>query len=276
MAQAKKRVAVLDMNNNYPNQGMRGIKEILGEFSSQLDFQVFDVRAKNEIPNAQFDIYVGSGGPGNPLEMKGKWASEFYKLLDVLWSNNQNMDNPKKNFFFICHSFQMACHHFGLGEITERRSTAFGVYPVHKTKAGKSEPLFKALPDPFYVVDSRDYQLIQPNLRVFAEHGASILSLEKIRTHVELERAIMAVRFSPEFIGVQFHPEADPFGMRTHFKKEANRKKVIKNYGAKKYRKMMDHLEDPDRIKMTHDVVLPTFLSNSLAEMEPSLQVLEN
>ncbi|MCZ6900400.1 MAG: GMP synthase [Bacteroidetes bacterium] len=268
-----KRVAVLDMNDNYPNQGMRGIRGILESFSTHLDYQVFDVRIHNEVPNHKFDIYIGSGGPGDPLKMKGNWVTRFYNLIDRLWANNQNPDNPRKNFFFICHSFQMACHHFGLGEISKRKSTSFGVFPVHKTEAGHSEPLLEKLPDPFYVVDSRDYQLVQPNLQVFEEHGATILSMEKIRTHIELERAIMAVRFSPEFFGVQFHPEADPSGMRTHFKKEENRKKVIKNYGAKKYRKMMDHLEDVDNIKMTHDVVLPTFLKNSLSEVFETIKV---
>ena len=73
-------------------------------------------------------------------------------------------------------------------------------------------------------VDSREWQLVQPNRKVFKKLGAKILSLEKIRTHVELERAIMAIRFSPEMVGTQFHPEADPEGMKKHFSVEENRK----------------------------------------------------
>ena len=41
----------------------------------------------------------------------------------------------------------------------------------------------------------------------WAAAPAQVLSLEKIRTHVEYERAIMAVRFSDEFVGTQYHPE---------------------------------------------------------------------
>ncbi len=79
----------------------------------------------------------------------------------------------------------------------------------------------------------------------------------------------MAVRFSPEMVGVQFHPEADPEGMRTHFAKEKTRKKVIQSYGEKKYLKMMDHLDDTDNIKLTHNVLLPEFIQESLNSLRP-------
>ena len=107
-----------------------------------------------------------------------------------------------------------------------------------------------------------DYEV--SDLKAFKEHGAQILSLEKIRTHVEYERAIMAVRFSPEFVGTQFHPEADPAGMKDHFSEKKNRDAVIKNFDEKKYEDMMEHLEDPDKIKLTHETILPHFISESL------------
>ncbi len=73
------------------------------------------------------------------------------------------------------------------------------------------------LPDPFYAVDSRDYQVVQPNLSLMEEQGFRLVALEKSRPQIELERAVMAVRFSEEFIGTQFHPEADPEGMLRYF-----------------------------------------------------------
>lgn len=270
------RVAILDMNNNHPNQGMRGIKEILGTFSGLFEYQVFDVRGKGELPDLSYDAYISSGGPGHPLKPEGDWSYNYYNLLDELWKWNQDATNPRKFAFLICYSFQMACHHFKLGEITKRKSSSFGVYPTHKTKAGRKDPLFSELPDPFYIVDSRDYQLVQPNLKVFQEHGASILSLEKIRTHVEFERAIMAVRLSPEVVGVQFHPEADPMGMRWNFKKKKNREKVIKNYGQRKYDRMMDHLEDPGSIKLTHDIIVPTFLNDCYQKLCQHESIIES
>lgn len=261
----KLRLAILDMNNNVPNQGMRCIREIVSKYGKQLTWDEFDVRGKNEVPDLNYDLYICSGGPGSPLD-GGEWKDRFFELIDAAWKHNQTSED-KKFFFFICHSFQMACEHFELGEIAARKSTSFGVYPVHKTKAGKSDAIFSGLNDPYFVVDSRDWQLIQPNDAVFEEHGARILSLEKIRTHVEYERAIMAVRFSEEFIGTQFHPEADPVGMKIHFEKQENRDKVIKNFGEAKYNNMMEHLDDPDKIALTHSTILPTFIESSIQKL---------
>ena len=264
------KLAILDMNNGHPNQGMRCLRDIANEYTDQLQWDEFNVRVDNVVPSLDYDIFICSGGPGNPLEGNGNWDVKFYDLLDRAWNHNKTSNTRKKYFFFICHSFQMACNHFELGDIVRRKSTSFGVYPVHKTAAGKKDPILAGLPDPYYAVDSRDWQLIQPNLRVFKEHGATILSLEKIRTHVELERAIMAVRFSEEFVGTQFHPEADPIGMKEHFKKEENRKTVIKNFSKRKYTNMMIHLEDPDKIALTHSFIIPHFIESALENLVPA------
>ncbi len=70
----------------------------------------------------------------------------------------------------------MACKHFGLAEITKRNDTSFGVMSIHKNKDGLKDLLFEGLADPFYAIDSRDYQVVQPKLSVFAKKGAKILS----------------------------------------------------------------------------------------------------
>lgn len=260
------KLAILDMNNQVPNQGLRCIKDIASAFDKEVNWKVYDVRAKNEVPDLSYDIYICSGGPDSPL-IKGVWKDRFFELMDKAWKHNQLEGVRKKYFFFICYSFQMACDHFDLGMITTRRSTSFGIYPIHKTKAGKKDRLFDGLPDPYHAVDSRDWQLIQPRLKVFEEHGAQILSLEKIRTHVEYERAIMAVRFSEEFVGTQFHPEADPIGMRAHFSKPEMREKVIRNFDEKKYIDMMEHLDDPDKIELTHQTILPGFIRHAITKL---------
>ncbi len=263
----KLKLAILDMNNGHPNQGMRCIRDLASRYLDDVTISEYDVRVTNEVPGLEYDIYISSGGPGNPLEGNGIWENRFYDLVDKVWNHNLSGELPKKHFFFICHSFQLACNHFDLGEIAPRKSTSFGVYPVHKTEAGMTDRILNPLNDPYYAVDSRDWQLIQPNLHVFEEHGAQILSLEKIRTHVEYERAIMAVRFSDEMVGTQFHPEADPEGMKAHFEKEENREKVIKNFGEEKYKDMMEHLDDPDKISMTHRAILPTFIETSIKKI---------
>ncbi|MEZ4910529.1 MAG: GMP synthase [Saprospiraceae bacterium] len=262
--EGKLRLAILDMNAGKPNQGMRCIRDITNMYSSVFDIDEFDVRKDYQIPDLSYDVYISSGGPGNPLEGDGKWDVAWYNLLDDLWNHNLNNPYEKKHMFFICHSFQMACHYFNLGKIAKRKSTSFGIMPVHLTKYAENDPIFKFLPDPMYAVDSRDWQLIQPNLDIFRQHGAKILALEKIRTHVEYERAIMAVRFSDEFIGTQFHPEADPIGMKIYFEQKDVRENVIKNFGREKYETMMDRIDDPDKIELTHETILPFFIENAV------------
>jgi homoserine O-succinyltransferase/O-acetyltransferase len=243
---------------------MRCIIDIANQYKDNFIIEVFDVRARGQMPAVDHDVYICSGGPGDPREGDGIWDKAFYSLIQDVSDFNKYSFDSKKFMFFICHSFQMACAHFELGKITQRKSTSFGIMPVHKTRAGQKDLIFRNLNDPFYVIESRDYQIIQPNIHVFKEKNVEILALEKIRTHVEYERAIMAVRFSPEMVGTQFHPEADPAGMKVHFSKEENREKVIKNHSVEKYDSMMVQLEDEDKISLTHKTILPNFIENAI------------
>lgn len=270
MIKDKVKLAILDMNNDAPNQGLRCIAETVSSFSEDVDYQIFNVRAKNELPDTSFDIYISSGGPGSPLD-DGAWRKPYLKLMQELWDYNKTDSEQKKFVFFICYSFQVMCHYFELGEIKPRRSTSFGILRVHQTKKGHNDLIFKGLDDPFFAVDSRDWQLIQPRLKVFKEHGATILSLEKIRTHVELERAIMAVRFSDEFVGTQFHPEAEPKSMEAFFALEENKKVVIDSFGEEKYNEMMDRMDDPEKIALTYQTILPKFIQNAIDKVQQPL-----
>lgn len=270
MQKQKVRMAILDMNNDEPNQGLRCIADIARSFREEIDFKIYNVRANNELPDLSYDIYISSGGPGSPL-IDGEWRKPYLQLIQDLWDFNKSETETKKYVFLICYSFQVVCDYFQLGEMRPRKSTSFGILPIHKTKAGIKDRLLEGLEDPFYAVDSRNWQLIQPRLAVFKEHGCKILSLEKIRTHVEYERAIMAVRFSEEFVGTQFHPEADPVGMYAHFSEEVNRQKVITNFGEEKYNMMMDKMDDEDKIIKTYGIILPKFIREAIQKTEPQL-----
>ena len=79
----KVRLAILDMNNNEPNQGLRCIKDIATEFEDRIDWKVYDVRGKCEVPDMSYDLYISSGGPGSPLE-KGEWKDQFFRVLRIL------------------------------------------------------------------------------------------------------------------------------------------------------------------------------------------------
>jgi GMP synthase-like glutamine amidotransferase len=258
------RLAILDMYESTVNLGMRNIQEIVTKFQDELDVEIFDVRSKVQVPDLNFDIYIFSGGPGNPLVGDEIWLQPFHDLIDKIWSYNLSNELPKKFVFFICHSFQMACHHFGLGEISRRRKKSFGTFPVNKTADGVNEMVFKGLGNPFWIADFREFQVVQPNFERLKEIGAKLLCIEKERAHVGLERAMMAVRFSNEMIGTQFHPEADPEGMRVYFQEEERIKAVVEEYGKAKLKNMIEHLSDENKIHRTHAIVLPSFIRSSL------------
>ncbi|MEZ5057857.1 MAG: GMP synthase [Saprospiraceae bacterium] len=264
----KFQLALLDLYAGEANQGMRAIKGILADFKDQIELTIFDVRSKCEIPDTSFDIYISSGGPGHPQEGDGIWDAGWKDLMDRLWLHNLKGDLPKKHVFFICHSFQMICDHFAVGEITKRRKKSFGTFPTHKTIHGKKDCLLKNLPDPFWIADFREYQVVQPDYEVLDAIGAKILCLEKVRPHVPYERALMAIRFSNEFFGTNFHPEADPDGMREHFMQKERMDAVVDEFGKRKYMTMIRDLNDPEKIPLTHQMILPGFLSNAVRQLK--------
>lgn len=264
------------MYNGEPNQGMRCIIDVVNRFSPVVSFEIFDVRGKCELPDiSKFDIYISTGGPGNPLIGDGNWDTKYYEFIDSLtkWNNENEI---KKHVLFICHSFQMACLHFGLATITKRNDTSFGVMTIHKTKEGITDPLFEGLADPFYAIDSRDYQVVQPKLSIFAKKGAKIISLEKIRDHVQYERAIMAVRFTDYFVGTQFHPEADPISFVSYMRNKDAKEKIKNMKGKKKFRNMLEDLMDDDKIYRTNETLIPNFLRIAINDLMKTKKMLSN
>jgi len=270
------RVAILDLYDGAPNQGMRGLRQIIHDFGQAnhlaIELHEFDVRQHLAVPDLSYDVYISSGGPGSPLESEGSaWEARFFGWLNDLeqW-NAQPGRNVKKQVFFICHSFQLVCRYWKLATVCRRKSTSFGVFPMHLLEDGRDEPVFEGMKDPFYAVDSRDYQVIEPRMDLL-HRGARILCIEKERPHVPYERAIMAIRFSEACIGTQFHPEADAIGMTIHLHTPEKKKTVIENHGAEKWASMIGHLNDPEKILWTYSHILPNFLQIALNALQPVL-----
>lgn len=267
------RVAILDLYEGQANQGMRCIREILeqwaGKHGHALVYDEFDVRLALELPDTSYDIYISSGGPGSPLESEGsEWENRYFDWLRSVeaW-NESGAGFPKKHVFFICHSFQLACRHYAVGNVCKRVSTAFGVFPIHMLPEGMNEPVFEGLKDPFYSVDSRDYQVIEPDHARLKAMGGKLLAIEKNRPHVPYERAVMAIRFNGHFLGTQFHPEADAVGMSMYLQREDKKQTVIQNHGEPKWQSMVEQLQDPEKIMWTYQHVLPNFLDLAVGEL---------
>lgn len=263
------RIAILDLYNGQPNEGMRCLQEIVTQWAEQhqldLVLNIFEVRQQVQLPDLSYQLYISSGGPGSPLSgTDSKWENAWINWLQKIEHWNQTPGNKPKPVFFICHSFQLACKYYKVGQVCKRHSAAFGAFPVHQLQAGKHEQLFEGLHDPFYAVDSRNYQVIQPDLQKLHEMGGQILAIEKERPHVPYERAIMAIRFNENFIGTQFHPEADADGTARHLKREDKKTNIIENYGEAKWQSMVEAMQDPEKISHTQQHILPAFLNKAL------------
>src|SRR5258705_6593363 len=106
------RIAILDLYEGVPNQGMRGLRDIIHKFGEtnhlNIELDEFDVRVKNSVPDLSYDIYLSSGGPGSPLESEGsEWEKMYFSWLDEVEKWNKDEASSQKKFvFFICHSFQ--------------------------------------------------------------------------------------------------------------------------------------------------------------------------
>ena len=148
--QPKIRVAILDLYEGQPNQGMRCLREILDQYGLdhglELTRDEFEVRLENKVPHLSYDIYISSGGPRSPLESENSvWENNYFQWLAGLERYNESA-SIRKHVLFICHSFQLACRYYDIAEITLRKSTAFGVFPVHLQEDGKREPVFAMQP----------------------------------------------------------------------------------------------------------------------------------
>lgn len=272
------KIAILDLYEGAANQGMRCIREIINLWGEQqhvtVTYDEFEVRQRTELPGLEYDAFISSGGPGSPLSSQGTdWENAYFAWIGkvVEWNNDTINGYPKKPIFFICHSFQLACRYFNIGNVCKRKSTAFGVFPIHMTHHGEADPVFKGLTNPFYVVDSRDYQVLFTPTDLLND-DALLLAIEKDRPHVPLDRAMMAIRFNAYCVGTQFHPEADAVGMLMYLQTPDKKKVVIDNHGEAKWQSMVEQLNDPDKISFTYSVLLPDFLNEAMRLAFPVYQ----
>jgi GMP synthase-like glutamine amidotransferase len=267
------KAAIIDLYEGYPNQAIQSFRDLLEQYKKKykvnLTHQVFDLRGKNEAPGLDFDLYLSSGGPGSPIDSEGsEWERQYWELIDAIDAHNQSNAMQKKHVLFVCHSFQLMCRRLKLGDVNMRQSESFGIFPTYPTESGLNEVLFKGLANPFFIVDSREWQVINPNENRFKETGAQLLAIEKERSHISLPRAMMAIRFNQYFFGTQFHPEADPEAMKTRMFSEDKKHLLIDEYGQATYDDMLTSLNNPDKIAITYKTIIPNFIYQALQNLQ--------
>jgi GMP synthase-like glutamine amidotransferase len=252
------------------NQGINALFQLIDAIKSEkshlIEVARFDVRKKHEIPGMDFDIYISSGGPGSPIDTNQAWEKDYFHWLHSVTIHNEDAAVDAKKFvFFICHSFQLACRHFNLAHVSKRSKNAFGIYPVELTPSGKTDANFSGLPNPFWVVDSRDYQATLPDIAQFEKSGASILATELGKTD---EKALMAIRFNPFMLGTQFHPEADEIGLNKYMNNEESKSKILVEHGIDVWNETIHKLKDPEGIRKTYSTIIPRFILDAIDHLE--------
>jgi homoserine O-succinyltransferase len=257
------RVAILDMYRGHDNQGMRCIGELLA--SAGLEPDIYEVRQNSEIPSVcDYSIFISTGGPGDPHEVSSHdWGKDWQNFINEIRVRNSVPSEQKRYLFMICHSFQMACISWNLATVTHRKKPAFGIYPINKTEAGSEHWMLEDLYDPFWIIDSREWQVVEPIHGEIEKFGAQVLAIEQSRPHVPLERATMAIAFSPEIVGTQFHPEADESGMQAYLDDPEKLENLAGKHGADRIQKIQGSLGDPQKVNRTHSRILPNFLKKA-------------
>ncbi len=261
MSKRPLQIAIIDMYDGEPNLGKGCIHGILEKWSKgkniEIKSTVFRLRNYCEIPEDDFDIYISTGGPGSPIQsIHLDWDDLYTAWLE-------KMVALKKPVFLICHSFQIACRHFEIGTVSLRKSSQVGILPVHPLN---DNSLFNNLQDPFFALESRHFQITEPNDEKIKALGAKLLALEKIRPNIPLERAIMAVQFTEKMFGVQFHPEAEPATLSSYFNEPSTRKAIVDEFGIEKWEQIIQHLKDPNTLEATYSNFIPNFLDKAIQE----------
>lgn len=249
------KVAIIDLYDGEVNAGIPSITQMLQEMGHT--YQIFPFRSNREWPKlSEWDAIISSGGPGDPTT-EAPWSQDWKKLMQSIM--DYNLENEVTiSVFLICYSFQLFCHHFELGESSPRHKPSFGPTYCHLTEEGRTHPIFGKLPERFQVADFRHFQITQANQEKLAQMGGHILALEKQRDHIKRERALMAIQFTQNILGTQFHPEADGQTLKKMFLKDPQ--KFIDLLGPKQYAKIKQKINDVQGILETHSIVLPYYL----------------
>jgi GMP synthase-like glutamine amidotransferase len=271
MPDKKLRVAILSMYRNQKSQGMLYLHSFLENQSGKypLHWKVFATRKSDELPELNdYDIFISTGGPGDPHDGKGKdWEKHYFEFLDKIRMHNASGENPKF-VFSICHSFQLLCRWLNIAEVVTRPASCFGIFPCRLEDAGKNDPLFGMLSPGFLAVENRNWQCIRPDHNKMAEQGIGILAKEMKAPAPGEEPALLALRISPYWVATQFHPETNPAEMKALFATTKKEDEVLENYGIAKLEEIRSMLEQQNpSLSDTFDTLLPEFFRKAAKEI---------
>lgn len=259
------RVSIIDMNNGLENQAMRAFGEIVTDFINRVrvsnpelnvSLQTASPRDKGEFPD-RADLYLSTGGPGSPYDGV-EWEGRYFELLNDISNDNSRF------LFAVCHSYQLAARWAGAGTVQLRsQGKKFGIMPIYVTQIGTKSELLGDFGDRLFAFEHRDWEVVGVD-----ENKWKILARES-RDGFSKGAATLAIDFGNGIEGVQFHPEADPVGIRAWICREDKKQELINVYGEELWQSMIKTVDREDRVIRTRKKIIPDWLNrkfNILAE----------
>jgi len=271
-------VCLVDMNNGLPNQATRCFKQIVEAFrvrakrhNETLEVKLTHVQPRNlgELPGSDVDLVLSSGGPGSPFEgYEDAWCTGYRKLLDRVVDANKKDPISAPKALVVCHSFELAVLHFGVGKMQKRSSLKFGLMPAYTTKIGRDTDFLRPYGDRLFTWEHRNWEAVDIDLSKLASLGGALLATESREGQPpDKGRAALGMKFGPGISGTQFHPEADKPGVMAWIEKPEHKVAVTDAYGQLLYDRMVKSLSNPDRLAKTFALLIPGWLTHRFNDL---------
>ena len=271
------RLCLVDMNNGHVNQAMRCFRVLVDSFFSMVkatnpelltELVVVQPRNLKEMPPADCDLYLSSGGPDSPYDHDGEpWLSDLFGFYDGVVEANLKGKADAPSLFGVCYTFELLVRHFQVCAMVPRASRKFGVMPAYTTDVGFTHPLTAPFGDRLFSFEHRTWEAIDLDETRLAALGGSLLARES-RDGESKGKGILALDLAPGIECTQFHPEADRQGVIVWVSKREQAQAFVDTYGLVTYDRMLRTLDNPERIAKTFTLLVPGWLTrkfNALA-----------
>jgi GMP synthase-like glutamine amidotransferase len=286
------RICLVDMNNGVANQATRCFRRLVESLKEraaaanpglEVFFKHVQPRNLGELPDRDVDLVLSSGGPGSPYDgFEDPWCTGYRAFLDHVVERNAKDPLHAPRMLAICHSFELATIHLGVGRMRLRpEGRKFGVMPIYVTEEGRDSELLGGFGDRLFAFEHRNWEAVDLDPARLAQLGGRVLARESRTGRVDKGPALLAFDFAPGLCGCQFHPEADREGVLSWLNKPEQAADLKRIYGEALYDRMIKTLDDPTRVARTFALLVPGWLvsafnhiarARGLRELEPPVQ----
>ncbi len=272
------KVCLVDMNNGVANQATRCFRRLVDGFSKRvreanpsLDVVFKHVQPRNlgELPDADTDLLLSSGGPGAPTDgYEDPWSTGYRAFLDRVTEANLKDRFTSPKALLICHSFELGVLHYGVAQMARRETKKFGLMPAYMTADGEATDYLRPFGYRLFSWEHRDWQAVDLDSQRLADIGGAVLATETHESHgAHKGDAALAIRFTAGVDGTQFHPEADKPGVMAWVEKPESQNALRLAYGDALLDRMVKSLGNPDRLAKTFALLVPGWLTYRFNEL---------